>query len=112
MGGLSRPDTDYDMLRNYGIREGKPIDPCRYVVARDDGTVWIESTSKRTKSYLRYAIGQTVECMTDDWEVGVITQLNYWQPGWENPVPYQIRLLNGHFIYAPMDSEYCIRLVK
>jgi len=111
--GLSRPAEDFDMLRSYGIHEGKPINPYQHVVARDDGTVWIGTTPNNTQSCFRYAVGQTVECMrTGGWEVGVITQLNYWQQGLENPVPYQIRLLNGRYIYAPIDSESCIRLVE
>ena len=110
--GLSRPVEDYDMLRNYGIHEGKPIKPYQHVVARDDGTVWIGTTTNNAPSRFRYTVGQTVACMTDDWEVGVITQINYWQPGFKNPVPYQIRLLSGKYIYAPEDSDNCIRLVE
>jgi len=42
--GLSRPTEDYQELRDANTYEGKPIDPYEYVVAREDGTVWIGST--------------------------------------------------------------------
>eukprot|EP00751_Fragilariopsis_kerguelensis_P042372 CAMPEP_0171005352 /NCGR_PEP_ID=MMETSP0736-20130129/18304_1 /TAXON_ID=186038 /ORGANISM="Fragilariopsis kerguelensis, Strain L26-C5" /LENGTH=333 /DNA_ID=CAMNT_0011435017 /DNA_START=79 /DNA_END=1080 /DNA_ORIENTATION=- len=41
--GLSRPEEEYQELK-MGIHEGKPINPYEYVVARNDGTVWVGST--------------------------------------------------------------------
>jgi len=83
-----------------------------------DMTVELEAIVK-IKSRLRYAIGQTVECKTGpletDWEVGVITQLNYKEQEWEHSAPYQVRLLDDNnqvgsrYIFAPEDSEYIIR---
>ena len=58
--GLSRPVKDYDQLQNSNTHEGRPITPSNYIVARDDGTVWIGSfpnstatataTTRRTKT--------------------------------------------------------------
>jgi len=83
-----------------------------------DMTVELEAIVK-IKSRLRYAIGQTVECKTGpletDWEVGVITQLNYKEQEWEHSAPYQVRLLEDNnqvgsrYVFAPEDSEYVIR---
>jgi len=83
-----------------------------------DMTVELEAIVK-IKSRLRYAIGQTVECKTGpletDWEVGVITQLNYKEQEWEHSAPYQVRLFDDNnqvgsrYIFAPEDSEYVIR---
>jgi len=41
--GLTRPIKDYYVLQNSHIHKGKPINPKDYIIARDDGTVWIGS---------------------------------------------------------------------
>jgi len=42
--GLTRPFEEYQEMYDYGTHGGEPIDTHRYVVARNDGTVWIGST--------------------------------------------------------------------
>lgn len=41
------------------------------------------------------------------WKTGVVSMLNYEEPG--VVAPYQIQLKNGSYVYAPEDSEACIR---
>ncbi|OEU06078.1 hypothetical protein FRACYDRAFT_231154 [Fragilariopsis cylindrus CCMP1102] len=41
--GLSRPLEDYQELIDYNTHDGKLINPKDYVVAREDGTVWVGS---------------------------------------------------------------------
>jgi hypothetical protein len=41
--GLTRPLEDYHELMHNNTQDGKPINPRDYVVAREDGTVWVGS---------------------------------------------------------------------
>ena len=41
--GLTRPLEDYQELIDYNTHDGKSINPKDYVVAREDGTVWVGS---------------------------------------------------------------------
>ena len=41
--GLTRPLEDYQELITYNTHDGKLINPKDYVVAREDGTVWVGS---------------------------------------------------------------------
>ncbi|OEU10690.1 hypothetical protein FRACYDRAFT_228189 [Fragilariopsis cylindrus CCMP1102] len=41
--GLTRPLEDYQELIDYNTHDGKLINPKDYVVAREDGTVWVGS---------------------------------------------------------------------
>ena len=41
--GLTRPLEDYQELIDYNTHDGKAINPKDYVVAREDGTVWVGS---------------------------------------------------------------------
>mmetsp|Transcript_4292 Transcript_4292/g.7195 ORF Transcript_4292/g.7195 Transcript_4292/m.7195 type:complete len:364 (+) Transcript_4292:43-1134(+) len=61
---------------------------------------------------LRFGVGDCVECKTPDgWEPGHVSQLHYREPGWpaNQSAPYQIRLKNQMMIFAPHDSDQCIR---
>ena len=41
--GLTRPLEDYQELITYNTHDGKLINPKDYIVAREDGTVWVGS---------------------------------------------------------------------
>ena len=66
------------------------------------------------KKNLKYKIGERVECLTDEWEKGVIAKLWYREELWETGkyVPYQVLLDDGNLIWVPRDSEIFIRSVK
>ena len=69
-----------------------------------------DSAAKRGS--LRFEIGTRVECQTGEaWAPGVIVGRYYREPDWpEGQVaPYQIQMDNGALIYAPVDSDECIR---
>ena len=68
--------------------------------------------SAANPSSLRFEIGTRVECQTGEaWAPGVIVGRYYREPDWpEGQVaPYQIQMDNGALIYAPVDSDECIR---
>lgn len=78
-----------------------------------DITVEIEAIVKLRPAAvaLRFAVGQRVECNCGKWEQGVITQLHYNEPGLQGDQPYQIRLDNGSFVFAPEDDDAFIRAI-
>jgi len=77
-----------------------------------DITVEIEAVVKvRPARTLRFAVGQRVECNCGDWEKGVIARLHYREPGVRGDQPYQIRLDNGNYIFAPEDNDAFIRAI-
>lgn len=62
---------------------------------------------------LRFPLGAMVQCRTDHgWCYGKISCLYYSEEGWSPllTAPYQVRLFNGCFVYAPFDSDDVIRL--
>ncbi|KAL7544603.1 hypothetical protein ACHAWF_007975 [Thalassiosira exigua] len=72
----------------------------------------LPSARKMCDDCLRFMVGDRVECMgEDDWSTGVIVDTWYreeeFAPG--HFVPYQIRLDDGHLIFAPTDTDDCIR---
>ena len=60
---------------------------------------------------LRFKVGDRVECKTDDWEKGIITQLWYREDYWETGryVPYQVLMDNGDLIWVPRDINKFIK---
>lgn len=60
---------------------------------------------------LRFKVGDRVECYVDGFQSGTIVKLRYHEPGWpeEKTVPYQVKLDMGMTIYAPLDTDDCIR---
>merc|ERR1712216_259194 len=70
-----------------------------------------EQQAKKLKS-LRFAVGDKVQCNTEKgWLPGsivaVMYRADYMQPGMV--APYQIKLDGGDLIFAPADSNNCIR---
>jgi len=63
---------------------------------------------------LRFPVGTRVECMTGEWSSGTI--VGHWWRDADWPatkvVPYQIKLDHGPTIFAPLDSDRCIRKVE
>jgi len=63
---------------------------------------------------LRFAVGARVECNCGhEWKAGTVVKQHYREPGWpaSKVLPYQIKLDHGPAIFAPMDSDKCIRKV-
>ena len=60
---------------------------------------------------LRFEVGQRVLASVGTWKPGRILKQWYCQPGWENAVPYQIKLDDGGRIFAPADNDNCLRLL-
>jgi len=63
---------------------------------------------------LRFKIGDTVECntgMKHDWSKGTIVALMYRENGMPPGmvVPYQVKLDSGELIFAPVDSDSCVK---
>lgn len=63
---------------------------------------------------LRFRMGDRVDCLVDDkWEPGIVIKTWYKDSEDDSPEnninPYQVRLDNGEFVFAPIDDEYCIR---
>ena len=56
----------------------------------------------------RFKKGDMVKAyVAGKWKSGVVSMLNYEEPG--VVAPYQIKLKNGSYVYAPEDSDACIR---
>jgi len=73
-------------------------------------------TVQVAKQALRFGVGQRVECNTGGrgecrWMSGTITDTNYTESHFVAgfTAPYQIRLDNGTFIFAPLDEDDTIR---
>ncbi|CAJ1327638.1 unnamed protein product, partial [Effrenium voratum] len=60
---------------------------------------------------LRFSVGDRVECNVDGFQSGTVVKQQYHEPGWPEgqTVPYQVKLDNGVTIYAPLDTDECIR---
>ena len=64
---------------------------------------------------LRFTLGDAVRCkFGSSWEEGTVVKLGYVQSCFPEGrcAPYQIRLGDGRFIYAPADDDYCIRKLE
>lgn len=62
----------------------------------------------------RFSVGDNVLAYHDKgYQAGRIVKLNYWEPGWTDPVPYQILLVDGKYcgrlIYAPADEDQMVK---
>ena len=72
------------------------------------------STSPTPTRPLRFAAGDRVICYTGTWEVGVVSSLLYvnsaFPVGW--CAPYQLRLDDGSELYAPNDTDVCVRRLE
>jgi hypothetical protein len=64
---------------------------------------------------LRFSIGTVVQCnLAAGWVYGKIVNTYYTEDDW-SPIysaPYQIMLSNGSCVYAPIDNDEFVRLVK
>lgn len=63
---------------------------------------------------LRFEVGARVECRQDPpgrWDGGTVVGRYYREPEWPPGefAPYQVQLDDGPLIYAPVDSDDCIR---
>jgi len=68
--------------------------------------------SKRAE--LRFEVGCRVECNCGGWQPGTVVGHWWSDASWPTGkvVPYQIKLDFGPTIFAPMDSDKCIRKIK
>ena len=62
---------------------------------------------------LRFKVGSRVKCCVDEgrWASGTVIQLWYTEEGFAQGfyAPYQVELDEGRLIFAPEDSDGCIR---
>jgi hypothetical protein len=62
---------------------------------------------------LRFAVGARVCCRTgqNEWSSGTVVKLWYREGAWPawKTAPYQVKLDDGHLIFAPQDSDELIR---
>jgi len=69
----------------------------------------------KKKDPLRFDIGTRVECNCGEWRSGTVVGHWWRDPAWpahKPAVPYQIKLDHGPTIFAPADSDMCIRKVE
>ena len=57
---------------------------------------------------LRFKVGDRVKCCVDEgrWASGTVIKLWWWQGFY---APYQVELDEGRLVFAPEDSDRCIR---
>lgn len=69
---------------------------------------------KAPKAELRFELGTRVECNCGEWRPGSVVGTWWRDPAWPpgKLVPYQIKLDYGPTIFAPADSNACIRKVE
>ena len=62
----------------------------------------------RSRTPLRFKVGDRVKCCVDEgrWASGTVIKLWWWQGFY---APYQVELDEGRLIFAPEDSDGCIR---
>ena len=85
-----------------------------YQVQLDRGLIYVPIDSDDVVTKLRFAVGDRVKCNTGDtWESATVVDLMYQEESMahEEFAPYQLKLDSGVLIYAPSDSEGCIRKV-
>jgi len=58
---------------------------------------------------LRFAVGERVQCNVGAWKGGRVTQHWYSEDAFDGAAPYQVLLDDGTYIFAPVDSDQCIR---
>lgn len=63
---------------------------------------------------LRFAVGVRVECNVGTWQSGTVVAHWWRDPNWpeSKKVPYQVKIDDGPTIFAPLDVDGCIRVVK
>lgn len=67
------------------------------------------------KATLRFDVGTRVECNCGEWQPGTVVAHWWRDPGWPKDkvaAPYQIKLDYGPTIFAPADSDQCIRKIQ
>ena len=64
---------------------------------------------------LRFDVGARVACNLGaaGWTPGIVVAHNYAKLGWPpgQVVPYQVQLDDGGLIFAPEDSDECVRAI-
>ena len=71
----------------------------------------IPEPGAKPKDDLTYKVGDRVECLTGEWEKGIVANLWYREDLWATGryAPYQVLLDDGELIWVPRDSEVFIR---
>lgn len=87
------------------------VAPCQVQLER--GLIYVPLDKDEVVTRLRFAIGDRVMCNTGDdtWEHATVVALMYQEAGMPEEVfaPYQLKLDTGALIYAPADSDGCVR---
>ena len=83
-----------------------------YQVQLERGLIYVPVDKDDVITKLRFTVGDRVECnVGDSWELATVVDLMYQEESMaeEDFVPYQLQLDNGVLIYAPADSDGCVR---
>lgn len=63
----------------------------------------------------RFAVNAKVECrLVDQWFLGTVMRLRWREKGWgdRRTAPYIVRLDDGRTVFAPLDSDGCVRAIS
>jgi hypothetical protein len=83
-----------------------------YQVRLGRGLIYVPLDNDEVVTKLRFVVGDRVKCNTGDtWEDATVVDLMYQEEGMPHEMfaPYQLQLDNGNMIYAPADSDGCVR---
>ncbi|KAJ1449660.1 hypothetical protein M885DRAFT_534893 [Pelagophyceae sp. CCMP2097] len=105
---------EVDQLQKEDFVETLPPDDVLQDWARGKETVWPPEVEVPQNVPLRFLEQARVECCVgrDEWLAGNVVKLWYREPGFPPGffAPYQVHLDDGRLIFAPEDSERCIRV--
>ena len=76
----------------------------------EDALRVLRAALRARETPLRFKVGTRVECCmgTNQWEPGTVIKLWYFTQG-SHVAPYQVELDEGNLIFAPEDSDRCVR---
>ena len=83
-----------------------------YQVQLERGMIFVPVDNDDVVTKLRFTVGDRVQCNTGDtWELATVVDLMYQEASMahEEFAPYQLKLDNGLLIYAPSDSDGCVK---
>lgn len=113
-GEVSLP-YEVDQLQDTDFADALPPEDVLVDWAAGKDTAWPpEPEAPAGQVELRFGEATRVECCVgrDEWLAGAVVKLWYREPGFPPGffAPYQVHLDDGRLIFAPEDSERCIRV--
>lgn len=91
--------------------------PYKIKLDKDGSNIWApEDTDDVIQRPFRFAVGTEVLCRTGEheWVPGTVVEPLHREPDWpeDHYVPYQIKTVEGDYIFAPEDDDETIKLKK